>query len=296
MALLSDEIVAREPLGSARSVNVTIYTDPGCQFGFNSQRQELQLMWAYGHEAEIVRRMIGLSETSSSFEEIGLPVELVERTRERLAGQYGMPMGLEPLVRVPSTREACRAYIGARMHAPAGALALLRGMFRRAQSAQELLDERETVLGAADDAGLLRDTVEAWLADGDVEAELRSDMAAARDPLPEALALSHRLTRTDEGLRYSSSSAVFEYDGRRVVSVGFQPFAVWEIAAANVAPDVERREPPETVEEVLGWADFPLATAEVAELRGIGIDEARAELESAGATFTPSGTDGYWVA
>lgn len=277
-------------------MKVTIYTDPGCQFGFNSQRQELQLMWAYGHEAEIVRRMIGLSQTSSSFEEIGLPVELVERTRERLAGQYGMPMGLRPLVRVPSTMEACRAYIGARMHAPAGSLALLRGMFRRAQSAQEPLDERETILGAADDAGLLRDTVEAWLTDDDVEAELRSDMAAARDPLLEALALSHKLTTTDDGLRYATSSAVFEHDGRRVVSVGFQPFAVWEIAAANVAPDIKRREPPETVGEVLGWADFALATAEVAELRGIGIDDARAELESAVATFTPSGTDGYWVA
>jgi hypothetical protein len=29
-------------------INVTIYTDPGCPFGFNAQRQEAQLLWHYG--------------------------------------------------------------------------------------------------------------------------------------------------------------------------------------------------------------------------------------------------------
>ena len=46
-------------------MNVTIYTDPGCQFGFNAQRQELQLLWHYGHAAEVVWRMIVLVERSS---------------------------------------------------------------------------------------------------------------------------------------------------------------------------------------------------------------------------------------
>ncbi|MEP6954766.1 MAG: hypothetical protein ABI950_11965, partial [Solirubrobacteraceae bacterium] len=63
-------------------MKVTIYTDPGCPFGFNAQRQELQLMWHYGHAADIGRRMIVLSERSSSFEGRGLTPELVARTRE----------------------------------------------------------------------------------------------------------------------------------------------------------------------------------------------------------------------
>jgi hypothetical protein len=29
-------------------VKVTIYTDPGCPFGFNAQRQETQLAWHHG--------------------------------------------------------------------------------------------------------------------------------------------------------------------------------------------------------------------------------------------------------
>jgi hypothetical protein len=42
-------------------VNVTIYTDPGCRFGFNAQRQEAQLLWHYGTGLDITHRMIVLT-------------------------------------------------------------------------------------------------------------------------------------------------------------------------------------------------------------------------------------------
>ena len=277
-------------------MKVTLYTDPGCPFGFNAQRQELQLMWHYGHAADIERCMIVLADRSSSFEERGLSPAMVAGSRERLARLYGMPMGREPVDRLAATIDACRAYVGARMHAPDRSLALLRALRRRAHSDQQPLDEPETIAQAAEDAGLAAGDVEAWLVDGEVEAALRADMAATRDPLPEALALPHKLSKSDGGLRYSTSSAVFEHDGRRVVAAGFQPFAVYEVAMANVAPDVERRAAPETAHEVLAWAPFALATAEVAELRGVEIDAARDELERVGASFTPSANDGYWAA
>jgi cytochrome P450 len=95
-------------------------------------------------------------------------------------------------------------------------------------------------------------------------------------------------------LRYSTASAVFEHGDRRVVMPGFQPFAVYEVAVANVAPELVRRPPPETVDEVLGWASYPLATAEVAELLGVGLDDAREQLERAGAELAPAAGDGYW--
>jgi predicted DsbA family dithiol-disulfide isomerase len=277
-------------------VKVTIYTDPGCPFGFNAQRQELQLMWHYGHAADVERRMIVLAEHSSSFEERGLSPELVARNRERLARLYGMPMGSEPVTHLSATIDACRAYVGARTHAPDRALALLRGMRRRAHSDQQPLDDIETIRAAAGDARLAAGIIESWLADSEVEAALRADMAATRDPLPEALALPHKLSNSDGGLRYSTSSAVFEDNDRRVVAAGFQPFAVYEVAMASVAPGIERRNAPETVEEILTWAPFALATAEVAELRGIEIDQARDELQRASASFTPSANDGYWAA
>ena len=119
-------------------------------------------------------------------------------------------------------------------------------------------------------------------------------MAATRNPSPEALALSHRLSRSAGGLRYSTASAVFERGDRRVVMPGFQPFAVYEVAVANVAPDLERRAAPEAADEVLSWAPYPLTTADVAELRGIGLDQARDELQAAGAELAEAAGDGYW--
>jgi predicted DsbA family dithiol-disulfide isomerase len=275
-------------------VNVTIYTDPGCPFGFNAQRQEAQLLWHYGDALDVTRRMIVLSEQSSSYEERGLSREMVASNAIRLRKLYGMPMLTEPRERLGSTREACRAYVGARMHDRDRADALLRALRRRSFSEGAELDDVETIRGAAGDAGIDAAAVDAWLSDDAVDAQLRSDMADTRDPLPEARSLAHRLSKSNGNLRYSTASAVFERGSSRVVMPGFQPFAVYEVAMANVAPDVERRNAPADVDEILDWAPYALATAEVAELRGVGIDEARAELERSGARFEPVAGDGYW--
>jgi hypothetical protein len=55
-----------------------------------------------------------------------------------------------------------------------------------------------------------------------------------------------------------------------------------------------RRDSPGDVEQILEWAKYPLATAEIPELRGIGIEDAREELERAGARFEAVAGDGYW--
>ncbi|TMM03443.1 MAG: hypothetical protein E6G05_08015 [Actinobacteria bacterium] len=277
-------------------VKVTIYTDPGCPFGFNAQRQELQLLWHYGERLDVTRMMIVLTEKSSSYEERGLKPEMVVANAKRLRASYGMPMLTEPRDRLVATIQACRAYVGARIHGDARADLLLRALRRRAFSLGQALDELETIYGASQDSGIAPEELDSWLADEFVERALREDMAATRAPLPEALALPQRLSRSNGGLRYSTASAVFERDDRRVVMPGFQPFAVYEVAVANVAADVERRPPPQSVEEVLAWAPYPLATAEVAELRGIGLDQAREELQRAGAKLVPAAGDGYWSA
>jgi predicted DsbA family dithiol-disulfide isomerase len=275
-------------------VKVTIYTDPGCPFGFNAQRQEAQLLWHYGPGLDITRRMIVLSEKSSSFDERGLTRDMVAGNAKRLRSSYGMPMLTEPPERLAATIQACRAYVGARIHDGARADLLLRSLRRRAFSEGQPLDQLDTIRSAGKDAGVAPEALDAWLADEQVETALREDMAATRAPLPEALALTHRLSRSNGGWRYSTASAVFERDDRRVVMPGFQPFTVYEVSVANLAPELERRPPAQTVEEVLSWAPYPLATAEVAELRGIDLDQAREELERAGATFAPAAGDGYW--
>jgi predicted DsbA family dithiol-disulfide isomerase len=275
-------------------VEVTIFTDPGCPFGFNAQRQEAQLVWYYGHGLEITRRMIVLTEKSSSFEERGLSREMVAGNAKRLRATYGMPMSTEPADRLAATIDACRAYVAARINDPSRADLLLRALRRQAFSEGRPLDDPDTIYQAGTEVGIGSDALEAWMADAEVEAALREDMAATRAPAPEALALSHRLSRGDGGMRYSTASAVFEHGERHVVMPGFQPFAVYEVAMANVAPDLERRPSPSSVEEVLAWASYPLATAEVAELLGVGLQDAREKLEAAEAKFEPAAGDGYW--
>jgi DSBA-like thioredoxin domain len=251
-------------------------------------------VWHYGHGLDITRRMIVVTENSASFEDIGLSREMVAGNAKRLRSTYGMPMLTEPRDRLSATIEACRAYVATRINDPARADVLLRALRRRSFSEGQPLDELETIHDAAREVGIDTDALDTWIAEDRVEKALREDMAATRDPAPEALALAHRLSRSGSGLRYSTASAVFESDGRRVVMPGFQPFAVYEVAVANVAPGLERKPAPESVEEILSWAPYPLATAEVAELRGISLEQARKELEASGAKLAESAGDGYW--
>jgi hypothetical protein len=55
-----------------------------------------------------------------------------------------------------------------------------------------------------------------------------------------------------------------------------------------------RRPRPRRVARPPGWRpETRVKAAEVAALRGIEIDQARAGLEGTGASFTPSANDGY---
>lgn len=273
-----------------------MFTDPGCPFGYAAQREVARLLWHYGDDIDLVARMIVLSEESRSYEEAGLAPEMIAANTVRLAEESGLPMSLEPKPYLAATADACRAFIGAERDEPERAGALMRALRRRAFACNEPLDRRETLDAAAADAGVSADRIDRWLADDGVERRLREDMRLTRDPAPEALAMRHRLSPAGEGLRYSTASAIFAGPGGEIVAAGAQPFAVWEIAMANVAPDVVRREEAASVEEVLGWAPYPLATAEVAALRGIEREEARRELLGAGAEFDAWAGDGFWSA
>jgi predicted DsbA family dithiol-disulfide isomerase len=272
-------------------MHVTIFTDPSCPFGFTAQRQELKLRWHYGEHMAVVYRMIVLAERSRPFSDNGGTAQRFAATRGRLRSTYQMPLCVSPPARRISTFNACRAYVGARSNDPAHAGLLLRALRRRALTDGEPLDELSTLYAAASDAGIAPEAIDIWLQDDRVESELRDDMAAARDPLPEALALPHRLSRADGRLRYSAGSAVFEHAGRRIALPGFQPFEAYEIAVANLAPHLPRRPAARTVDDALNWAPYPLATAEVAALREIDVDAAHAELES---SMVMADGKGYW--
>jgi predicted DsbA family dithiol-disulfide isomerase len=273
-------------------IEITHFTDPNCPFAFASERQRLQLLWYYGPHVRITSRMILLSEDVAGYIARGFTPEMMAGNMQRLFGLYGMPFSTEIRDRLGVSVHACRAYVGARTHRPERAEALLRAL-RVRQMGGEHNDLPEVIAAAAADAELTSEEVLAWLEDSDIRAATYADRDAARSPHPAAVALRHKLAPWDGGLRYTAPSLELRCGEREWVLPGMQPWESWEVAIANLAPSLPRRAAPETAREVLEWAPFPLATAEIAAIRGVSAEEARVELDGT-ASFTEMGADGYW--
>ncbi|HMM48102.1 MAG TPA: hypothetical protein PKE32_00615 [Miltoncostaeaceae bacterium] len=160
------------------------------------------------------------------------------------------------------------------------------------------LDEPATIRVAAEAIGLDPDRAVEWTTDSDVARETAADATAARTPPPEALAQPERLSAWDGGLRYSCPSyeIVREADGARLIAPGWQETRTYEMAIANLAPRLERREDADDALAVLTWAGEPLATREVAAVMSVEPETARERLRAAGAHFAPVAADGYWTA
>jgi 2-hydroxychromene-2-carboxylate isomerase len=275
-------------------VLITEYTDPACPWAFSAEPSRRRLNWLYGDRIEWRLRMVVLSEDGEALAASGFGPERLRSAYQRIARDHGMPIDTTLRPRMAASLPACRAVVAARLHAPESERAVLRAL-RVRNFAGELLDAPETIAGAARDAGLDPEALSAWTADEDVRAALEQDKALARWPLPAAEVLAHKLARWDGGLRYTCPSydIVRPRDGQRAVAPGFQPFATYEVLLANLLPTAGRREPPESVAEVLEWAGEPLATKEVAEVCGLSVADARAALARV-ANERPVGDDGFW--
>ena len=207
-----------------------------------------------------------------------------------------MPMDTSLRPRMAATMPACRAVVAVRRHEPEREAAMLRAL-RVLHFSGRLLDDPATLAAAAERAGLEPTELEQWLAEPETEALLAEDLAQARRPTPAALALAHKLAPTeDRGHRYTCPSYELQRssDGASLTAPGFQPTLAYEVAIANLGPDLTRREDPESVAEVLEWAGEPLATAEVAAVCEIELGEAREQLGRV-AGEEHIGSDGLWA-
>jgi len=276
-------------------VSITEYTDPACPFAFSAEPFRLRLHWIYGDAIDFRSRMVVLSETTEDYEKKGTTPEMLQHEGKQLASKYGMPIDPGAPERLQASLPACRAVVAARVHAPEAEVGLLRSLRVRNFSG-EALDAPETIAAAAADAGVSESDLGEWAADEQVETLLREDMHAARHPGEAALALDDRLASWEGGRRYTCPSYEFERtsDGIRHSAPGFQPFAAYDVAMANLLPRGHRRATPDDVSEVLEWAGIPLATREVAEICEIKDREARERLSRVAAE-RPVGADGFWT-
>jgi 2-hydroxychromene-2-carboxylate isomerase len=267
---------------------ITHFTDPACPFAFSAEPVRLRLRWHYGEQLLWTTRMIVLTREHGEAEKLATGPGSLQR-------RYGMPADPAPYARPASSEPACRAFVAARLHAPELADALLRRLRVRVMVGG-LLDDPELIAGAARDAGLEPATLLEWCGQEDVEAALEADAAAARNPLPAARALDHKLGGPREERRYTAPSyELAPAGGGAAIAVpGFNPVEVYETAIANLAPGLVRRPKPQAVAELLAWAGMPLATAEVALIAQLGSSATRVALSSV-ARPHPAGADCYWT-
>jgi predicted DsbA family dithiol-disulfide isomerase len=264
------------------TVDVTLFTDPACPFAFSAEPVRWALRRRYGDALRWTTRMIVLTREPGEAEKLAQGAPGLQR-------RHGMPIDPRPLARPASSEPACRAFVAARLHVPGRADALLRRLRVNAML-RGLLDDPGLLRRSAEEAGIDAAELERLAAGEDVAAALEEDAAAARHPLPAARALDHRLGGPPEERRYTAPSYVI---GGWAIP-GFNPLDLYELAIANVAPDLRPAPPPASVTELLAWAGEPLATAEVAVVLGIDRAEARAALEDE-AVEHPAGADAYWT-
>ena len=276
------------------TIRITEFTDPGCPFAWSAEPFRRKLQWRYGDELEWHRRMVVLADSASDYEDKGFTTEFLAESSADLSREHGMPIDTSLRPKLSATAPACRAVVAVRCHAPAAEAAMLRAL-RVRNFAGEALEDESTRAGAASDAGLDPAALETWMATAEVERMLDEDRAASRSPTPAALAQDHKLAPAGDGRRYTCPSyeIVRVEDGMQIDVPGFQPYAAYEVALANLAPGAELRDDPESVLEVLEWAGEPLATREVAVVCELEHDEARQQLGRV-ASERHLGFDGLW--
>jgi predicted DsbA family dithiol-disulfide isomerase len=263
-------------------IDIELFTDPACPFAFSHEPVRLRLRWHYGEALRWRTRMIVLTREPGEAEKLAGGAPGLQR-------RYGMPIDPRPYSRPASSEPACLAFVATRLRQPERADALLRRLRVRVML-HGLLDDPELIAAAARDVGLDPHEVADWCRDADVLAAFEADAGDARRPVPAARALDHKLGGPADERRYTAPTYLI--DGFAIP--GFCPVEVYEAAIANRDPGLPRRPRPGTVSELLDWADEPLATAEVAMVMGLEIEQARAQLSSVGA-FDPAGADGYWT-
>jgi predicted DsbA family dithiol-disulfide isomerase len=280
---------------SPAEVAITEYTDPGCPWAYSAEPFRRRLTWLYGDRLEWNVRMVGLADSPEEYLEKGFTTDKLSAAYKKISREHGMPIDTRERPRMAATMPACRAVVAARLNAPEAMRPLLRRL-RVRTFAGELLDEQSTIDNAARDAGLDPADLAAWMARDDVQGALEEDMAAAREPIAAARVLDDKLANWSGGRRYTCPSyeLIRKADGVRIAVPGFQPFAVYDVVLANLVPDLDRRDPAESAEEVLAWTGTPLATKEVAVVRDIPFEEAREELSRV-AVEQPLGYDGFWT-
>jgi 2-hydroxychromene-2-carboxylate isomerase len=288
------------------TISATHFSDPGCPWAYSASPALAVLAWRYGAGLDWRLATIGLTEHGEQYERRGYTPAKSARGYRRFR-RYGMPFATAPRRRIPGTSRACRAIVATRLSDPANEYAAFRALQFGWFTTPLVLDEDADIARALGRVpGLDVAGVVGAIDDPAVVEAYEADRASARSAGGGATEAQGKAANTDGVVRFTAPSVVFETaDGRRLEAGGFQPVEAYDVVIANLDPALPRREPPETVLEVL--ADFPygLTTQEVAAVMTHGNDapdraaaeDALIELAAAGGCARePLGDDALWLA
>jgi predicted DsbA family dithiol-disulfide isomerase len=272
---------------------IKVFTDPTCPFAYSAEPSRWRIKWLYGGQIKWETKMIVLYETEEDLKKKNFTPAMQAKKLRQLQEKYGMPFNTEERSRLAIPFLACKAYIAVKHNQSELAERFLRKL-RIASMSGTMIDKAEIIIDIAGKIGIPPANLKTWMSQEVAETHLREDMAQARQPSQVALAMKNKLAANDGGYRYSAPTYQFIKKDSVVFELpGFWPTTTYEAVIPNIAPELVGQANPNSVTQVLEWANESLSTVEVAALTSGSIDETRQSLRKV-AILDALGEDGFW--
>ncbi len=237
--------------------------------------------------------MVVLSRDQS---EVKFTPEQIISNYQYISQQFGMPIDESLRDHIAPSIKLCQAFVAVDIHQPADSEAFLRQL-RLLVMKGGLNDDQAAIDTAAKKASIAPESLAQWVNSPKTIQKLSQGMKLSRIPTKIAHVLDHKLGSTPDGAkRYSAGSFQFLIDGIIKFELpGFWPVATYEAVMANIAPDLLRAKDPTSAQEILEWAQQPLATQEITTiLNQSNRNETIKVLQRSSAIFQSVGDDGFW--
>ena len=286
------------------SISITMFSDPGCPWGYSDEPMIRVLRWRYDDQLDWRLVLIGLTERHEQYVERGYTPLMMAVGYTRFRDRYGMPFTATPRARVAATGRACRAVVAARLTQPGSDWTVFRALQYAWFTTALVLDEDDAIATAlAAVPGFDVQAIMSRLDDPVVVAAYEADRAESRTAAGSPSELQGKTAQSDGPVRYTAASLIFEKDGRRLEASGYQPVEAYDGCVVNLDPTLRRQAPPETPLPLLERFPEGMTTMEVAYCLTVSNDlpdrtaaeRALLELVVAGrATRTQLGNDAVW--
>lgn len=284
---------------------ITIFSDPGCPYGYSASPDLHLLGWRYAHGVDFRLRMIGLADTPAVYENKGLTPLLVGKHGVTMRNRYGMPFSSHVKSRIWGTGTACRAVIATGIASPGLEWQALRALQFTQFTTSNLIDEESTVREAlATVTGLDVDAVVGAIDSPEVTARYEADREAARSAAGSAAELQGKTAADGDLVRYTAPTLILEDVDNRLIAGGMQSIEVYDAVVANSTNAPEPHPDPDGPLDALARFPYGLTTREVAMLlagRTDQIDTEKTERQLVALTAdgsvirTPLGNDALWT-